>query len=180
MILLALAKNEGIRGHSSINTQRTAIIFIRLLPSTTLLSRGETLFHLPPINILEIFKDFPSTIRKYSKTFSRAELSEPRIISTRKYSKTFSPVELSQPQITNIPEIFKEFPSSSNQQQQPATATSNSNQPQHPAAATSRSNQKQQPTTAISSSNQQQRSTFILPATPTQSSPTSVSYHYGS
>ena len=42
-ILLALAKTESIRDHSSINTRRTTIIFIRLLPPTTLLPRGETL-----------------------------------------------------------------------------------------------------------------------------------------
>ena len=43
MILLALAKTEKIRGHSSINTQHTTKKFIRLLPPTTLLPRGETL-----------------------------------------------------------------------------------------------------------------------------------------
>ena len=89
MILLALAKTERIRGHSSKKTQLRAIIFIRLLPSTILLPRGETLFHFPPINILQIFKDFPST--------------------TRKYSKTSLPAKLSQPQITNNPEIFKDI-----------------------------------------------------------------------
>ena len=69
MILLALAKTGRIRGHSSINNQRTAIIFLRLLQPATLLPRGETLFHLPPIKNLEIFQDFSSTTRKYSKTF---------------------------------------------------------------------------------------------------------------
>ena len=183
MILLVLAKTERIRGPSIINTQRTAIIFIRFLLSTTLFSRGETIFHLPPINILELFKNFPS--------------------STRKYSNIFSPAELSWPQINNILEIFKDFfarriflvsthqypgniqnlsskqkqstaatSSSSNQQQQPAAAATNSsnqqqqqaaaisssNQQQQPAAATSSSNQQQQPAAATSSSNQQQQS----------------------
>ena len=58
MILLALAKAEGIRGHSSINTQRTAIFIHSLATVNYLLPRGETLFHLPPINFLELFKDF--------------------------------------------------------------------------------------------------------------------------
>ena len=145
MILLVLAKNERIRDHSSINTQRIAIIFIQFLPSTTLFPRGEPLFHIPPINILKIIKDFPSI--------------------TRKYSKTSSPAELSEPQITNFPEIFKEQPAAatngSNQQQQPAAATSSSNQQQQPAAATSSSNQQQQPAAATSSSNQQQQSPAV-------------------
>ena len=141
MILLALAETGKIRGHSSINTQSTTIIFIRLLPPTTLLPRGETLFHLPLTNILEKFKEFSST--------------------TRKSSKTFSPAKLSLPQATNNPEIFKDFPTSkSNQQQQPAEATSSSNQQQQQsAAAINSSNQQQQSTAATNSSNQQQQST---------------------
>ena len=67
--------NGGHLENSSINNRRTAIVFIHSLPSTTQLPRGETLFHLPPINILEIFKDFSATTRKYSKTFSPAKLS---------------------------------------------------------------------------------------------------------
>ena len=41
---------------------------------SSLLPRGETLFHLHPINILETFKDFSLTTRKYSKIFSTAKL----------------------------------------------------------------------------------------------------------
>ena len=101
MILSALAKTDRIRGHLSIKTQCTTIIFIRLLPPTTLLPRGETIFHLPLINILEIFKDFSSTTRKYSKTvhqqpenIQRLLINNPKIFkdfssTTRKYSKTF-------------------------------------------------------------------------------------------
>ena len=50
-------------------TYCTTIIFLRLLPPTTLLPQGETLFHLFLINILEKFKDFSSSTWKYSKTF---------------------------------------------------------------------------------------------------------------
>ena len=96
------------------------------------LPRGETLFHLPLTHILEIFKDSSSTTRKYSKTFSPANLSEPQIIN---YSK-----------------IFKDF--LGNQQQQPAAAINSSNQPQQSTAATNSSNQQQQPAAAINSSNQ--------------------------
>ena len=66
--------------------------------------------------------------------------------------------------------------SSSNQQQQSATAISNSNQQQQSAAATSSSGQQQQSTAATCISNQH----LTLPAAPTQSTPTSVSYHYSS
>ena len=61
MILLALAKTERKRGHSSINTQRTAISFIRLLPLTTLLPRGETLLPTALILILRTPLHFSST-----------------------------------------------------------------------------------------------------------------------
>ena len=98
-----------------------------MLPSTTLLPRGETLFHLPPINNLEIFKDFPSTTRKYSKTFSPAELSFRRKSPiSRKYSQTF----------------------------RPAAATSSSDQLQQSAAASSSGDQQQQSTVATGISNQ--------------------------
>ena len=66
------------------------------------------------------------------------------------------------------------------EQQQTAAAASGSNQQHQPAAAISSSYQQQQPAKATSSDNQQQQSAFILPAAPTQSTPTSVSYHYGS
>ena len=179
MVLLALAKTDRIRSHSSINTKRTAILFIHFLPSTTLLPRGETLFHLSPINIVEKFKDFSPTTRNYSKTFHQQPENIQRLFRlqhclSRKSSapeniqRLFWPAKLSQPQITNIPEVFKDFPANSNNQQK------------QPAAAMNSSNQQRQPAAATSSNNQQQQSAFILPATPTQSTPTSVSYHYGS
>ena len=135
--------------HSSINTQWTTIIFIRLLLSTTLLPRSENLFHRHPINILEKFKDFPSTTRKYSDFFAC------RIVLAAKHQYSGNIQRLSEQPATAI--------NSSNQQQQPATATSNrqrqpatgnSNQQQQPAAATSRNNQQQQSTAATTSSNQ--------------------------
>ena len=105
MILLALAKTEGIRDLSSINTQCTTIIFIRLLPSTTLLPPGETLFHLPLINIQEIFKDFFACKQALAANYQQPEniqrlyrlqtcLSRRSTISW-KFSKTFSPAEFS-------------------------------------------------------------------------------------
>ena len=228
MILLAPAKTEGKRGHSSINTQRKAIIFIRLLPPTTLLPRGKTLSHLSLINILEKFKDFSITTRKHSNTFPLAELSSPQIISARKYSDFFacrivlaanhqypgniqrlsgqqkqstaatsssnqqqqSTAAISssnqQQQSTaaisssNQQQQLAAATSSGNHQQQPATTISSSDQQQQPAAATSSSSQQQQSAAATSNSNQQQQSAFILPAAPTQSTPTIVSYYYGS
>ena len=189
MILLVLAKTERIRGPSSINTQRTAIIFIRFLLSTNLFSRGETIFHLPPINILELFKNFLSSTRKYSKIFSPAELSWPQInniletfkdffacriflVSTHQYPGNIQKLSSKQKQSTaatssSSNQQQQQQPaaatsSSSNQQQQPAAATSSSNQQQQSAAATSSSNQQQQPAAATSSSNQQQQSTAAI------------------
>ena len=110
MILLALAKTGRIRGHSSINNQRTAIIFIRLLPPNTLLPRGETLFHLPPINILEIFKDFSSTTRKYSRTFHQQPENIQRLfINNPKIFKDFFACRIVLAAKHQHPEIFKDF-----------------------------------------------------------------------
>ena len=50
-----------------------------------------------------------SLSRKYPKTFSLAELSQPQIINIPKILKVFSPAELSYPQVIDIPEIFKDF-----------------------------------------------------------------------
>ena len=95
MILLALAKTEKIRGHSSKNTQRTTIIIIRLLPPTTLLPGGETLFHLPLINILEIFKTFHQQPENIQKLFHLHDCLSRKTSTTRKNSKTFPPAVLS-------------------------------------------------------------------------------------
>ena len=93
-----------------------------MLPATTLLPRGETLFHFPHINILEIFKDFSSITRKYSKTFHQQFGNIQRLFRlqnclslkssiTRKYSKT-----------------FRLATSSSNQQQQKPAEINSTNQ----------------------------------------------------
>ena len=143
------------------NTQCTAIIFIRYLPSTTLPPRGETLFHLLLINILEKFEDFSSTIWKYSKTFKQQPETIQRLFRLQNCLSRKSPIS---------PKYSKTF-----------RATTSSNQQQEPAAAISSSiNQQQQSAAATSSGNQHQQSAFILPAASTQSTPTSVSYHYGS
>ena len=124
MILYALAKTGGTRGHSIINTQRTTIIFIHLLPSTTLLPRGETLLRFPITTIQKIIKDFSPTTRKYSKTFhqqpeniQRLFIDNPKIFKdfsskTRKFSKIFhrQPENIQRFFIDN-PKIFKDFSS---------------------------------------------------------------------
>ena len=167
MILLALAQTAAILGISSINTQRTAITFIHSLPSTTQLPRGETLFHLPLSYILEIFRLF-SNNPKIVKDFSTCEFV----------------LAANHQQPGNIQRLSGQQPAkainSSNQQQQPAKAISSSNQQQPSAAAISSSHQQQQSTAATSKNDHQQQSTSILPAAPTQSTPTFVSYHYGS
>ena len=156
------------------NTQCTAIIFIRYLTSTNLPPRGETLFHLPLINILEIFADFSSSTWKYSKTFKQQPENIQRLFGLQNCLSRKSPIS------QKYSRTFRAT-SSSYQQQQPAAATSSSNQQQQPAGATSSSNQQQQSAAAsTSNSNQHQQSTFILPAASTKSTPTSASYHYGS
>ena len=157
---------------SSINTQCTAIIFIRLLLSTTNFPEAK----LSSTFLSPIFWKYSKTLQQQSKIFKdffackfvlaaiqqqseniqrlfRLQICLSRKSSTtRKYSRTFPPEKLSQPQIINyIPEIFKDF--LGNQQQQPAAAINSSNQQQQSTAATSSSNQQQQPAAAINSSN---------------------------
>ena len=101
-----------------------------------------------------------STTRKYSKTFSSANLSLPQIINNLKIFKDFSPANcLSRKSSTISQKYSKTFGAAaingSNQQQQQAAAISNSNQQQQSATATSSNNQQQQPAAAISNSNQQ-------------------------
>ena len=149
-----LIGSRSTGGHleiSSINNRRTATIFIRFLA------------YFPEANLSST--SLPSIFWKYSKTFHQQPENIQRLfISTRKYSKTFSPAILSWPQIINyIPEIFKDF-LGSNQQQQPASAVNSSNQQQQQSAINS--NQRQQPAAAISNNqpaatiNQQQQSTI--------------------
>ena len=130
------------------------------------LPRGETLFHLPLTNILEIFKDFfackfvlaanqqqPENIRR----LFRLQICLSRKSSTtRKYSKTFW--------ATNISDL----------QQQPASAIYSSNQHQRSTAATSISDLQQQPASAIYSSNQHQRSTAATSISDLQQQPASA------
>ena len=143
------------------NTQCTTVKFNRLLSSTTLLPWSETLFHLPLINILEIFKDFfgcrivlaasqqyPGNIQG---PFHLQNCLSRKSSNPRKYSTAST--------------------SSSNQQQQPATATNSSNHQQQPATATNSSNHQQQPATATNSSNQQQQSTAATSSSNQQQQP---------
>ena len=174
MILLALAKTERIRGHSSKNTQCTAIFFsfatYRQLP------------YFPEAKLSSIF--LPSIFWKYSKTFHQQPENFQRLfISNPKKFKEFfackfvlaanhqypgniqrlSSQQQQQPAAatrkSNQQKQSEAATSKSNQQQRPAAATSKSNQQQQPAAATSKSNQKKQSTEAIRSSNQQKQST---------------------
>ena len=169
-----LTKYAAILKTSSINTKRTAI-FNHSLPTVNyLVPRGETLFHLPRINILEIFKDFSPTARKYLKTFHQQPENIHRLFRLQNcLSRKLSAPEnfqrlfrlqncLSCKSSTisrNFSKTFWAATSSSNQQQQPAAAINSSNQQQQSTAATSSSNQQQQPAVAISSINQQPQST---------------------
>ena len=155
------------------------------------LPRGETLFHLPLINILEnIQRLFNNNPKIFQDSFAcRSILAA----NYQLYSGTIQRLSGQQSETAT---------SNSNQQQQPKAATSNSNQQQQPAAAINTSNQKQQPAAAINSSNQKQRPAtnqqqqpkaafdnnnqlqqqpaFDLPASPPQSTTTYVRYNYGS
>ena len=168
----------------SINNRRTAIVFIRFLayfPEANLSSTSlPSIFgkysktsHQQPENIQRLF----ISSQKYSKTFSPANcLSRKSPTIFRKYSKTFwAAINSSNQQHQSTAEI-----SSSKQQQQPAAEINSSKQQQQSTAATSSSNQQQQSAAATSTSDHQQQSAFILPAAPTQSTTTSVSYNYGS
>ena len=180
LILLALAE---IRSHfvkSSKNTKRIAI-FLHSLPTVIyLLPRGKTLFHLPRINLLVIFKDISSTTQKYPKTFHQQPENFQGLLRlknclsckssiSRKHSKTFRPAATSrsdqqQPSTAATSRSNQHQPSTaatskSNQQQPSTIATSKSNQHQPSTAATSKSNQQQPSTAATSKTNQQQPST---------------------
>ena len=140
------------------------------------LPRGETLFHLPLTNILEISKDSSTTTRKYSKTFFACKFilaANYQLYSgnnqrlSGKHSVTTINSNNQQQQSTaatssnNQQQQSTAATSNSNQQQQ-STAAINSNQQQQSTAATNSSDQQQQSTTAINSSNQQQQSTAAI------------------
>ena len=186
--------NGGHLEISSINNQRTARVFIRFLAyfpeanlsSTSLPSifwKYSKTFHQQFENIQKHFRlqiclsRKSSTTRKYSKSFSPANcLSRKSPTIFRKYSKTFWAAINS----SNQQQQSTAATSSSNQLQQPAAAINSSNQQQQSTAATSSSNQQQQPAAAINSRNEQQQPAFVLPAPPTQSTTTSVTFDYGS
>ena len=203
MILMVLGKTDRVRGHFeklSMNTKRAAI-FIDSPPTVSYLTSPRR--NSPPPSshhysgkIQRLFTNNPKFFRDLfaCKIVLAANHQQPENIQrlfrlqsslsrkspiSRKYSRTFQPLAAATSSI-NQQQQPPAATTSSNQQQQPAAATSSSNQQQQPAAATSSSNQQQQPAAATSSSNQQKQPAFILPAAPTQSTPTSVSYHYGS
>ena len=162
MILLALAKAAAILKISSINTKRTAM-FLHSLPTVNyLLPRGETIFHLPPINNLEIFKEFSSTTRKYSKTFSPANCLSRKSSAPENIQRLFRLQIVLAANHQLYPENIQR-PSG----QQAAATTSSSNQQQRSAARTSSRNQQPQPAAATSSSNQQQQLATTISIHPT-------------
>ena len=164
MIWLALAWTAAILEGSSINTQCTAIIFIRLLLSTT---------NFPEAKLSSTF--LSPIFWKYSKTLQQQPENIQRLFrlqiclsrkssTTRKYSKTFQPAATI---------------NSSHRQHQPSTATSSSNQQQQqqqPTATTNSNNQQQQSTAAINSGNQQQHSTTTINYSNNQ--PSSYQHHF--
>ena len=166
MIWLALAWTAAILEGSSINTQCTAIIFIRLLLSTTNFPEAK----LSSTFLSPIFWNYSKTLQQPSESIQRLFrlqicLSR-KSPTTRKYSKTFWAINSSNQQQQSTAAT-----SSSNQQQQPAAAINSSNQQQQSTAATSSSNQQQQPAAAINSSNQQQQSTAATSSSNQQQQP---------
>ena len=177
MILLALAKTGRICGHSSLNTQCTAIVI-----------------HSPAtIN-------YPTSPRRNSPTDS-SHLNLQRISSLlfhQQARKSSAPENIQRLFINNA-KIFKDFfacrivlaanhqypgniqrlcgqqpaaaINSGNQQQQSTARTSSSKQQQQSTAAISSSNQQQEPAAATSSSNQQQQSTAVTSSSNQQQQP---------
>ena len=177
------------------NTHCTTIIFIRLLPSTSLLPRGETLFHLPLTRILKLFKDFfacrivlasndqyPEVFKVFfacrivlgsnhqypgniQRHFRLQNCLSRKSTISREYSKTFWPA-------SSIPAAISNH-----------RASSSSNQQQQSTAAISSSNQQQQSTTTTSSNNQlssyqqylrdQRRNLLVIPMVPRRRYPAS-------
>ena len=124
---------------SSINTQCTAIIFIRWLPSTTNFPEAK----LSSTFLSPIFWKYSKTLQQQTEIIQR--LFRLQICLSRKPST-----------------LFRKYSRLSNQQQQPTAAINSNYQQQQSAASTINSNQQQQqqqPTAAINSSNQQQQST---------------------
>ena len=174
MILLALAQTAAILKISSKNTQRTAIIFIGVPPSTT---------YFPEAKLSSTF--LPSTFWKYSKTFPSAPENIQRLFRLQNClsRKSSAPENIQRPfclqnclnressapeNIQRLfackivlaanhqhPKIFKDFFAckivlAANHQQYPGNIQRLSSQ--QPAAAIN-SSQQQQSTAATSSSN---------------------------
>ena len=208
MILLALAKTERICGHSSIKTQCTAIFFsfatyrqLPYFPEAKLSSiflpsifwKYSKTFHQQPENFQRLFINNPKKFKDFfaCKFVLAANHQYPGNIQRLSGQHQQQPAaatsksnQQQEPEAATSKSNQQQQPAkainSSNQQQQPAKVINSSNQQQQPAKAINSSYQQQQPAKATSSNNQQQQSAFILPAAPTQSTWTSVSYHYGS
>ena len=93
----------------SINTQCTAIKFIRLLSSTTNFPEAK----FSSIFLSLIFWIYSKTLQQQPENFQRLfrlqNCLSRKSATTRKYSKTFSPAKLSWPQVSNNPKKFKDF-----------------------------------------------------------------------
>ena len=140
MILLALAKTERISDPSSINTQRTVIIFIRCLPSTTYFPEAKLSSTLLPSKFWKSSKTFHRQPENIQRLFRLQNCLSRKSPISQKFSKTFQQQQPAAISSSNQQQSAA-APSSSNQQQQPAAATRSSNQQQRPAETTSISNQ---------------------------------------
>ena len=183
MILLAIAKFERTCDHSSINTQRTTIMFVRLISSTTLLPRGETLLPTAFTWLFRKYLHFSSTSKpanhQHPKIFKYIFACGIVLAANHQYPGNIqrlaeqqqSTAATSYHPASSIPAATSNHPArcSSNQQQQSTAAINSSNQQQQRAAATSSRNQQQQPPTATSSSGQQQRTAATTGIHPTSS-----------
>ena len=151
---------------SSINTQCTAIIIIRLLPSTTNFPEAK----LSSTFLSPIFWNYSKTFQQQPENIQR--LFRLQICLSRNY-------QLYSGNIQRLSGQQSPPSTSSNQQQQPAAATAAINssnqqqQQQQSTAAINSSNQQHQPAAAFDNNNQlQQEPAFVLPASLPQSTTT--------
>ena len=166
---------------SSINTQCTAIIFIRLLPSTTNFLEAK----LSSTCLSHIFWKYSKTLQQQPENIQRLFrlpicLSHESSTISRKYSKTFRPAinssnsqQLSTAAINSSHQQQQSTAATSSNQQQPPEAINSSHQQQQSTAATS-SNQQQPPAATINSSHQQQQSTAVTSSSNQQQQSTSA------
>ena len=159
---------------SSINIQRTDIVFIRFLAyfpeanlsSTSLSSifwKNSKIFHQQPENIQRLFRLQNCLRRKSSAPENIQRLFRLQNCLSRKSSAPESIQRLSDKQ-----QPAKAI-SSSNQQKQSAAAISSSNQQKQSTATFNSGNQQQQSAAGISSSNQHQRPSTAISIHPTSS-----------